>query len=269
MNAMSLFFADCTMNEIQKAQDDNALILLPVGILEEHAGHLPVSTDNIIAEEVAVRLAKRIQGKIPVKILPTVWAGYHGNKVAEYPGSIRVQPETLMNYVYDILESLCTHGFNKIMLINGHGQNPSILKIACRKIADNFQVTPVLTFPLGMIGKAGREIRTSEQGGAGGHADEVETALVLALRKDLVNMESAPDDTLRYRNKFVAGDAFPEQEVLSGIYWSTWDIHPTKSGALGNAKTATVETGQKFLDGILNNYEELAYEYYHFKKEGQ
>ena len=264
-NNMSIFFADCTMNEIEQAQKNNALIILPVGILEEHAAHLPISTDNIIAEQVSIQLAKRIEQNIPVKVLPTIWAGYHGNVIAKFPGSIRVKPETLMNFIFDILESLCTHGFKKIMIINGHGQNPPILELACRKITDKYNVIPILTFPMGMIGNKGREIRTTPQGGAGGHADEIETALILTLQEELVHMELAPDDTCNYRSKFVPGDTFPEHEVLGGVYWSTWHIQKTKSGAIGNAKTATVETGQKLMDVILQNYEDLAQEYYNFE----
>lgn len=262
---MSINFADCTKNEIEQAQKDNALIILPVGILEEHGPHLPVSTDNLIAEQVSIQLAKRIEKNIPVKVLPIVWAGYHGNEVAKYPGSIRVKPETLLNFVYDIIESLCTHGFKKIMIVNGHGQNPPILEIVCRKIADEFNVTPILTAPISMVGNKAREIRKSEQGGAGSHAEEIETSLILALKEELVKMELAPDDTLKYRSKFVPGDIFPEHEVLGHVYWSTWHIHSTKSGVLGNAKPATIETGQKLLEIILQNYEELAIEYYNFK----
>jgi len=79
-------------------------------------------------------------------------------------------------------------------------------------------------------------------------------------------MELAPDDTCQYRSKFVPGDSFPEHEVVNGVYWSTWHIQKTESGALGNGKTATIAQGRKLLTEILKNYEELALEYYHFKE---
>jgi len=263
---MDLLFENKNMDQIDQAHRDNALIILPVGILEEHGPHLPVATDNIIAEEVARRLAHRIADRIPVLLLPTVWAGYHGNSVARMPGSVRVKPETLLNYVYDIVESLCCGGFRKIMLINGHGQNPAILEIVCRKITDAYGVCPVMTNWSGMIGKKGYSIRKSRQGGAGGHADEVETSIILALRKELVDMDKAPNEPLQVRTKFVAGDMFPEQEVVKGAYWSTFAVQGTKSGALGDATAATAETGERFLEEALKNYEEFALEYYRFEE---
>ena len=261
---MDNLFKNKTMVDIEKAKEQNALILLPVGMLEEHGPHLPISTDNIIAEQISVKLAQRIEHNIPTLVLPVVWAGYHGDSVAKFPGSIRVKPETLLSYIYDILESIVKNGFEKIMIVNGHGQNPPMIEIACRKIADAYSINPILTQPLSMIGKAGKDIRQSKQGGAGGHADEIETSMILALENDLVDMSKAPDESCKYRSKFVHGDLFPDQDVLK-IYWSTFAVQNTKSGILGDATAATAETGEKIIETILSNYEELAYEYYNFK----
>lgn len=261
---MDIFYKNKNMDQIKEAAEKNTLVILPVGMLEEHGPHLPVSTDNIIAENIAIKLAEGIKNNIPVLVLPVIWTGYHGNLVAKMPGSIRVKPETLLNFVYDVLESLVVGGFKKIMIINGHGQNPAMLEIACRKIADDLGVNPILTYAISMIGKKGKQIRKSRQGGAGGHACEIETSLILALEKDMVDMSKAPDDSCEYRTKFVSGDMFPEQDCIKGVYWSTFAIQKTKSGILGDATAASGETGEKLLKEILKNYVELAYEYYFF-----
>lgn len=259
---MSIYFQDKSWPELKEAQQKNTMIILPVGMIEEHGYHLPVSTDNIIAEEIARLVVERIKDRLPVLVLPNVWTGYHGSVVAKYPGSIRVQPETLISLVYDICTSLCQAGFKKIVIINSHGQNPPMLEIVCRKIADDFVVNPILTYPMEMIGKQGGEIRKSKMGGAGGHSCEIETALMLALKEELVDMSKAVDDSTSYHSKFVAGDLYPEHEVIKGVYWSTFSIQKTTSGTIGDPTSATKETGNKLLEIILCNYEELLEEYY-------
>lgn len=259
---MSFYFEDQRSPVIGEYAKKNALILIPVGMIEQHGPHLPVSTDNIIASGVARLLAEKISDRIPTLVMPCVFTGYHGNNVMDWPGSARVKPESLYNYVYDICESLYLGGFRKIMIINGHGQNPAILEMVCRRINDNCGITPVLTRAMRMIGKEGAKIRESAQGGAGGHAGEVETSLVLALAPDLVDMSVAPDSTCQYRSPFHPGDIFPEPSPTAKVYWSSFELEQTKTGVLGNAKIATKEKGEQFLNCILSNYVSFAEEYY-------
>lgn len=259
-----VLFENKRRGQIKKAAENDTLILLPVGILEEHGPHLPINTDNIIAYEIARRVAEKLNDKIPTLVMPTVWAGYHGKELADIPGGIRVMPETLYHYVYDICESLVRNGFRKIAMINGHGQNPAILELVTRKIADEFGVHMMVTYPLKMIGsKAGLKIKHSPEGGAGGHAGEEETALILALQEELVDMSLAPEgDRCRHRTKFFGGDLFPEHETMSFGYYSTWAVQGSRSGVLGEPKYATKEEGEKFLELIIKNYVELMKEFY-------
>ncbi len=262
---MSIYFQDLNRDQIKEYSEKNALILLPVGMIEQHGPHLPISTDNIIAEQVACKLAERICNKIPTLVLPCVWSGYHGDIVSEWPGAIRVMPWTLYNYVYEVCESLCKGDFTKIMIINAHGQNPAILEIVCRRIADQYNVNPVLTYVMGMIGEEVKSIRTSLQGGAGGHACEIETSIVLALANQLVDMSKAPNSINPCRTKYIPGDMYSSKSVAKGIYWSTFHLQKTPTGVLGDATVATEEKGIHFLELILSHYEELVEEYYSFQ----
>ena len=259
---MSIYFSDMKWPELEEAKKKNTVILLPVGMIEEHGHHLPISTDSEIAAYVAKTVAERIKDEIPVLVLPTVWTGYHGVPVSNWPGSIRLEPATLKNLVFDICASICRNGFKKILIVNGHGQNPAILEMVCRKIADTFGVNPVLTSVWSMIGKEGAKIRKSKTGGMAGHGDELETALMLAINEDLVDMTKAEDETAVYHNKFVAGDLYPEHEMIKGVYWSTWAVQQSRTGILGDATAATKETGEKLLELMIKNYCELITLYY-------
>lgn len=263
---MSIYFADKKWPEIEDAVKRGSVIILPVGMIEEHGHHLPLSTDTEIATAVAIRVAKNISDRIPVLVLPAIWTGYHNRPVSEWPGGIKLEPETLMHLVYDVCASLCKDGFKKIVLINGHGQNPAILEIVCRKIFDVYNVNPILTSVWKMIGKEGAKIRKSEIGGMAGHGDEVETALMLAINEGAVDMTKAVDESAANHNKFIAGDLFPEHDMVSGVYWSTWAVQESKTGILGDATSATKETGEKLLRLIVKNYEELIALYYNFGK---
>ncbi len=265
---MDILFENNTKDQIREAADKNALILLPVGILEEHGPHLPVNTDNVIAYDLARQAAEQIKDTIPVMVLPCVWAGYHGKELENLPGSVRVKPKTLFYYVYDICESLVRNGFRKIVMVNGHGQNPAILQFVSRCIANDYGVNILVTYPMAMIGKEGRGIKTSPEGGAGGHACEVETSLVLALREELVDMTKVPEgDRCQHRTKFFSGDLFPEHEVVNFGYFSTWAAQGSRSGVLGEPKYASVEKGEAFIKAMMQNYKELLTEYYYLTEQ--
>ena len=257
---MNNWYGHLKMQQVKEMAKRNALVILPVGMYEEHGPHMPVSTDTMIAEYAAKSLSARL--KIPNVLLPAVWTGYHGGVVADFPGGITLSPETLISLIYEMLKGIIKNGFSKIMIINAHGQNPEMLKIAIRKIMDETDVVPILTYPMQMIGKEAAKIRKSAQGGIGGHAGELETSLILAIDETLVDMSLAPDDSCTYRSKFVGGDLYPQHEVVGGIYWSMFSTQTTKTGVLGNASVAKKNTGEQFWDIILKNFEELAMEYY-------
>ena len=87
---MSVYFADKSWVELQKMIKRNALIIFPVGTIEEHGMHLPVNTDVVIAEEVAGRVAEKLKKKIPLFVMPAIWAGYSAKEMTRWPGTIRV-----------------------------------------------------------------------------------------------------------------------------------------------------------------------------------
>lgn len=122
----------------------------------------------------------------------------------------------------------------------------------------------MVTYPMKMVSKkVGLEIKASPEGGAGGHAGEMETALVLALDKAHVDMSKAPKgDRCMHRTKFFGGDMFPEHETIGFGYFSTWALQGSRSGVLGEPQYATEESGKRFVHEIVANYEELLEEYY-------
>ena len=261
---MSFYYQHLTYPEIKAAADEDALILIPVGQVEEHGPHLPVETDCIIAAAAARAAAEAIQGDRRVLILPTVWTAYSVQQVARWPGLITFrEPEPMITMMYDIMASLIRSGFRKIVIVNAHGNNPAILELACRKIGSDFNVFPATTYVLAMSKGIGPKVRKSAMGGCGVHAGEEETALLLHLAPDLVHMERATgEDIVRFQSRFFPGDIYSDiPDRVGGIYWSTWGVIPSKSGVYGEPTAATAETGQALFVEIVRTYAEFLREF--------
>lgn len=262
---MSLYFQHKTSPEIREAADRDTLILLPVGQVEEHGPHLPLDCDCIIARETAKTVAEALVSELPVLVMPTVWTAYTVRQVARWPGLITFrEPEPMIQMIYDILASLVENGFNKIVIINAHGNNPAILELACRRIGSDYDVFPAVTYVLGMSKTIGPQVRQSEMGGCGGHAGEEETALLLHLTPELVHMDRATDqDIVRYQTRFFPGDIYAQvPNAVSGVYWSTWGVVESETGVYGDPTAATADTGKALFEAIVNNYKAFLREYY-------
>ena len=255
---MSILFAERSWPEIDECIKENGLILLPIGTVEEHGKHLPVNTDIAIAEGVCLAVAHAVKDRHPVLVMPGVWSGYSIKRMTRWPGLIRVRCEVLIEVIFDIMASLIDMGFRKLLTINAHGMNPEIVKLAARKISDQFDVQVVTTNCWALAVETMRKIRKSVEGGDL-HGGEFETSLMLYLT-DLVDMRKATnEDAMRYRSDFYSGDLFAS--APGGSLLSTWYVQESKTGVYGDPTRASRETGEKLMKGIVDMYVRLIDEY--------
>jgi creatinine amidohydrolase len=255
---MSIFFAEKSWPELKEYIEKNALVIVPFGTIEEHGLHLPVNTDAVIAEGVAAAVGDAVKDRVPVLVMPAFWSGYSIKKMTKWPGVIRVRSEILTEVFYDILSSLVDMGFNKLLCLNGHGQNPEMIKLAARRIADVYDVHVVTTNYYALAAETMKKVRKSKTGGAL-HGGEFETSLMLYFT-DLVDMSRATkEDMMRYRSDFYPGDMFGS--ASAGAFLSTWYVQESKTGIYGDPTVATRETGRLLVDGIVEKYVRLIDEY--------
>ena len=247
---MSIYFKDLTWPELQEAADRKTIVLLPIGTVEEHGKHLPVSTDEVIATQVAKEVAEAAAEEIPVLVMPTIWTGYSVKQMTRWPGTIRVEPETLIALTVDVCSSLIDSGFGRIVVVSSHGNHTGILRVVARKVADKHGVHVVLTNPAAMAAEAFSRIRKSEAGGAI-HAGEYETSLMLHFGQPVDMSKATDEDHFNYHSEFVPGDNFVGG---SKVYWSTWGLQESQTGAYGDATCASAETGQQLMEAIVGNY---------------
>jgi creatinine amidohydrolase len=249
--------------EIDQKIKQGAVVLLPIGQVEEHGPHLPVGTDTHIAEGVARRVAELLDGEIPILLMPAVWSTYSVDAVGQWPGLIKVRTRVVIDLVHDIVASLLRMGFRKVLMLNAHGNNPPLLGTVLRELADEFEAAPVLGNVWAFGAESFNQVRRSAPGGAI-HACEYETSLMLAMGYP-VDMSKAPaGESFRFQSQFRSRDSFSGKDMVT---WSTWKLQQSRTGAYGDPTVATVETGQIVLDATVQKVAEFVREYYAWQPE--
>src|SRR4051794_6215763 len=108
-----------TRAEIAAARDAGAMPVLTVGAVEQHADHLPVDTDSLSAYQMALQAAARCASP-HVLVLPPPSFGFSPHHRA-WPGTITLSLETFLALVTDVAESVTRTGFDRLLVVNGHG----------------------------------------------------------------------------------------------------------------------------------------------------
>ena len=157
-------------------------MILPIGSLEQHGPHCPVDMDISIPYHIAVATAEDIDD-FPVVVGPPVWTGFTHYNMGGY-GTITVRLETFIDVVSDVCRSIKANGFDRIILMNGHGGNVAPVTAIANKLAHENIIT--LSFPYwSLVQQEMRDWSTADMRGPG-HAGEWETAFQMYLRPHLV-----------------------------------------------------------------------------------
>jgi creatinine amidohydrolase len=243
-------YDELTWPETREAIARQPVVLLPFGAVEDHGPHLPLNTDNIIVEAICLESAARAPGEMLV--MPPVAYGLDEHHM-DFPGTISVDMHTLLANVADVAVSIARHGFTHILIVNGHGSNAAIADLAARKVilqtgivcgamSPNAAVDPTLAEP------TLSQMRRSGPGGIA-HAGEYETAMMLHLRPDLVQMDKASREIGQLKLEYFSWD-HPEPSVLS---WQDWWSRMSESGVCGDPTVATAEFGQAVFEQTVEN----------------
>jgi len=196
--------------------------IIPIGAIEVHGPHLPIGTDSIETYEIGLRAA-RLAG---VVVAPLIWYG-NSRSFMDFPGSIGVRPEVLKELVKDIALSLIRHGFDKLVVLDGHGGNYGILDVLIEDLhlETKALVCHARAWELATLPKPEG---TPDYDGHGGSS---ETSVMLALWPDDVDrgrlVDSAPEIDLT-----PLGSVFPSP---SGKYSKGPIVFPLSMGEMVEA----------------------------------
>lgn len=205
--------------------------MLAVGACEQHGAHLPLTTDTDMAHGVAARIATALDAML----LPPVTYGDAWNNEA-FPGTISLSPDTLRAMLTDIGRGVHRIGCGGLLLINGHFGNREPIALAARALVG--QGLPVMHLDYPGMEKLAGQICDSKPAAAGFyHADEVETAIMLALRPEAVDMSLAAPEYPDFPPTFGTEPGQLRDFVASGVF--------------GDPRPATASKGEALIDGIV------------------
>ena len=182
------FWENLTTLDFHKIDLENSLVILPIAAIEQHGPHLPVSVDSKIIDGIVNLLVKKLPKKSKAIFLPTQKFGKSNEHLA-FPGTLSLSTETLYSTLLDIGSSVSSSGAKKLLLINSHGGNISVLDTVARelRIRHNLIVFTLNWFSLGVP----EGLYSKDELKHGIHAGDMETSVMLALDPDKVKMDRA------------------------------------------------------------------------------
>lgn len=230
-----------TWPEVDNAVERNPVVILPTGSTEQHGKHLPLDVDVFLVESVCLEVGRRAGGK--VLVLPPISYGLNVHHL-DFPGTVHIQPETFIAFCLDITKSVAYHGFEKILLVNGHGSNTPLIDLVARRTVVE---TPALCAAVNYIPLAMEAFAAVRDTEITAHADEFETSLYLHLAPERVQMDQAIADN-DVRGHYLSSDSTSEYAVRFSDLWSRW----TDVGVHGDPTTATAAKGSVIYEAAIN-----------------
>lgn len=220
-----MLWRESTREALRDALPDSAVVV-PVGAIEQHGPYLPVWTDSLIVSTLVTAAA----GEQCV-VAPTVSFGASDHHLP-FGGTLSLSVETMLAVLLDLARSVATCGGRRLAFVNGHGGNRGVCHAAAAAAATRFDLTVSYL-----------DYWSVWHPGAGappwpGHAGRFETALVRAIRPDLV------------------GAAPPRERVPVLPEHPGWDLHSEQlwhdiDGYTDDPSLATEQDGKQWLDALV------------------
>jgi len=209
----------------KRIKQKKQIAIIPVGSIEQHGPHLPISTDSDIVTEISLRFSKKIDGIL----LPTINYGISDEHFPFF--NLSVKKSTLSKMLDDICGSLIKNGISRILIINGHYGNLDSLKDFERKKKKSRKIKVISYWKY-----MDREFD---------HAGNVETSIMLAISKN-VKMKNA--------KKGFQTDGMSKQEI-SKINKLAQKSFPkvTGNGVWGDPTKSSAKLGRKIINEVVNN----------------
>ncbi|RXZ82669.1 creatininase family protein [Paenibacillaceae bacterium] len=234
------FLPRLSYRQIRELPKEQALLILPIGAVEQHGDHMPVMTDSLIGEAVLTRTMEQMDDDSPIWLLPPISYG-KSNEHLDFPGTISLSASTLENIILDIARSVKQAGFRRLLLFNTHGGNADLLNMAAREVRIQ---TGLMVFYIsaGSLQTAD-DLLDADEKEYGIHAGDYETSLLLAIKPGWVHT-----DRLVKEMPNMAQYDFLTMEGKIRFAWVMSDL--SSSGVLGDATKATADKGELILQRI-------------------
>lgn len=231
------------------ALDASRLIaVLPLGATEQHGPHLPLGTDADMADAMVRAAITSLAPDVPALFLPVQRIGFSVEHLG-CPGTLSLSPATCLSVWGDIAESLAASGVKKLVLFNTHGGHEGLMDAAARTWRQRLGMLVYTTswYKLPLVDEDGQDLMArmgAEERRFGVHAGQSETAMMLAIAPQSVDMQSAQHFASTSQQRAAA---FPilGNGSSAKLAWMARDLNP--AGAAGNAAAATADYGRALI----------------------
>ncbi|TQV67659.1 creatininase family protein [Exilibacterium tricleocarpae] len=234
---MIYFWEELTTIKISELSSKKPVVILPVGATEQHGPHLPTGVDHFIVDEIIRRTTDLID--FNVLVLPTIKYG-KSIEHANYPGTISLGSSTLCSVFRDIARSVKNSGFDKLLVLNGHGGNYNILSSLVRDLSIELNITAVLCDWDSLI-PLECECYERKERCYGVHGGQIETSLMLKSHGKLVEKNQIKNFHSK-AEKFDKANQVLRYLGPTSIGWKIEDLN--SEGAVGNAVKSTESDGE-------------------------
>ena len=241
---MSRLYEDLTGPEVASAVNADSIILLPIGAVEQHGPHLPMSVDHVIAHETASAVVDACGDELDVWQLPTMSIS-KSNEHAWSPGTLYLTPETMLAVLFDIGRGVASTGAERLVLLNGHGGNTTHLGTALRELRLRFGLKTFLMHP--SLPPAYGGSSTEEELGMGIHGGLNETSVFMHLRPGQVDLSK----TERRVPEAIAENKHVRFGGSTSFGWLSNDFHP--DGYIGDPTGADAALGKQLFENAVDN----------------
>jgi len=265
-----ILFEELTLEQATELAQQRGIIIFPVATTEAHGDHLPLSTDTLTAEWIALELSRR--SGLPVLAPTPIRAGtsptfHYDTKGDPIPGTLAISHQTMFLLIKDILRGLWATGFRKVIIVQGHGQEPNFQVIAhetateLRREGKNLFIAAATYWELAAE-TLRREISTPFY-----HSGEEETSNVLFVRPDLVKLDKVSGKEFRpLIDKSLLKRSITQDETETFQVFDIAQVLPIPNpghlsrGGIGKTEeilSASAEKGRKVLERATERYLDL------------
>ncbi|RUM62474.1 MAG: creatininase family protein [Persephonella sp.] len=230
-----MLLENLTFEEVENYLKEKDIILIPIGSTEQHSSYGLIGTDFITAQEITKEVGKRLN----ILVAPTLPYGMSQHHMA-FAGTITVSPLVYTQLIRDIILSLLSHGFKKIIFINGHGGNINSVRTAFEQVkyeGKNGFLEIISWFLLPEVQELERELFKDENGY---HATPSEVSLTQYLRSKVFSDKKKEKDRDNI-NVNMDGEYFPLTKEEFRAFYPDGRIH-------SSPWLARVEFGRKIFE---------------------
>jgi creatinine amidohydrolase len=224
---------ELTAADWPKAQERAAYTcILPIGILEKHGPHLPMGSDLIHVRELSARAARQEYAVVfPDFFYGQIYEAQHT------PGTFALPSRLVWDLLDATVEEIGRNGFRRIIIVNGHGGNPQLLRYFVQSQLERRRDYVVYFFEPewdAAFEEKQKALRKTDPA-TDLHAGENESSALLYLRPDLVQLNRAPEES---------GEDQKRMPALPGLYTAIWWYARFPNHYAGEGAGATRELGQ-------------------------